>query len=54
VADIVALRGVDMGAGPVARFVWSDGFTEAQIADLRASAGLASLIAAFEAAGATP
>ena len=54
VADLVALRGVDMGSGPVARFVWSDGFTEAQIADLRASTGLASLIAAFEAAGATP
>ena len=54
VADLVALRGVDLGAGPVARFVWSDGFTEAKITELRASTGLASLIAAFEAAGATP
>ena len=54
IADLVALRGVDLGAGPVARFVWSDGFTEAKIADLRASTGLAALIEAFEAAGATP
>lgn len=54
IADLVALRGVDMGAGPVARFVWADGFTGAKVADLRQSSGLASLIAAFEAAGATP
>ncbi|MGV8987829.1 MAG: hypothetical protein ACOH2H_16265 [Cypionkella sp.] len=52
-ADLVALKGVDLGAGKVAQFVWVDGFTAAQVAPLRQSAGLASLIAAFEAAGAT-
>lgn len=54
VADLVSIRGVDLGFGPVAQFVWSDGFPDAKIAALRASPGLASLVAAFEAAGATP
>ena len=53
VSDLVALQGVDLGAGKVAQFVWAQGFTAATVAPLRTSPGLASLIAAFEAAGAT-
>lgn len=53
VSDLVTLQGVDMGAGKVGQFVWAQGLSEAQVAPLRASSGLAALIAAFEAAGAT-
>ena len=53
VSDLVTLQGVDMGAGRVGQFVWSQGLPEAKVTPLRASAGLALLIAAFEAAGAT-
>jgi len=54
IADLVALQGVDRGAGPVAQFVWATSFTEEKVAPLRQSDGLAALIEAFEAAGATP
>lgn len=54
VADLVALQGVNRGAGMVAQFVWATSFPDAKVAPLRKSTGLASLIAAFEAAGATP
>ena len=53
VADLVTIRGVDFGAGPVAHFVWAQGLGGVLVAPLRASPGLAALIAAFEAAGAT-
>lgn len=53
VSDLVALQGVDLGAGKVAQFVWAQGFSGDKVAPLRASAGLSTLIAAFEAAGAT-
>ncbi len=53
VADLVTFAEVDLGAGPVGRFVWADGLPEAKVAPLRQSAGLASLIVAFESAGAT-
>lgn len=53
VANLISLRAVDMGYGPAGRVVWADGFAEALVTPLRKSAGLAALIAAFEAAGAT-
>lgn len=53
VADLVALQGVDLGSGVVGQFVWMQGLSEAKVEPLRGSAGLAVLIGAFEAAGAT-
>lgn len=53
VPDLLSLQGVDMGAGTVGRIVWAQGFSEDKVAPLRSSVGLAGLIAAFEAAGAT-